>query len=121
MEGSRLVKNAEEEENSINWMDVKLFRELGFLQEVNRLFLHPLGLSLLTRIDDSGSESIAGIGDYRNDPEGLYFGLSVCDADTVSNFRYNALQVRKLLDSKKELRSKMFGSEVEPIPLEGKK
>lgn len=109
-----------EKESTINWMDIKLFRELGFLQEINRLFLHPLGLALVTQ-EDNGVESLAGVWDYRNDPEGIFYDLSSADDAKVSEFRFNSLQVRKLLDSKRESRIRILNSEIEAIPLEGKK
>ena len=57
----------------IKKMDIKEFREEGFLQEINRLFLHPLGLALEVQIDDEGNETLGGIWDYRDDPEGILF------------------------------------------------
>lgn len=33
-------------DDNINRIDIKEFRELGYLQEVNRLFFHRLGLAL---------------------------------------------------------------------------
>lgn len=54
-------------------MSVKEFRELGFLQEVNRLFLHPLGMALEVTIKDDGEEKLGGILDCRDDPEGIIF------------------------------------------------
>jgi len=58
----------------IKRMDVKEFREMGLLQEVNRLFFHPLGLALEVVVADDGSESLGGIWDYRDDPEGMLYG-----------------------------------------------
>lgn len=59
----------------INRMSVKEFREKGYLQELNRLFLHPLGLALEIIIDQSnGHEKFGQIWDYQNDPEGLTYG-----------------------------------------------
>ena len=40
-------------------MSVKEFRERGFLQELNRLFLHPLGLALEVIIDNKTDASVA--------------------------------------------------------------
>jgi hypothetical protein len=37
----------------IKHLDIKEFRELGFLQEANRLFFHPHGLALEVRVIDS--------------------------------------------------------------------
>lgn len=57
----------------IKFIDIKEFREFGYLQEVNRRFFHPLGLALEVQIDEQGNEKLGRIWDYRNDPEGLRF------------------------------------------------
>lgn len=84
-------------------IDIKEFRELGFLQEANRQFFHPLGLALEVVVADcekcgghgrraprsaaekgktppcaacggSGKvERLGGVWDYRDDPEGIAF------------------------------------------------
>lgn len=55
-------------------IDIKEFRERGYLQEVNRLFFHPLGLALEVIIDEEdGSMHLGGIWDSRDDPEGILF------------------------------------------------
>jgi hypothetical protein len=55
-------------------MDIKEFVELGYLQELNRLSLHPLGLALVVSIDDeTGEYKLSGIWDQRDDPEGIVF------------------------------------------------
>jgi hypothetical protein len=63
-------------------MDLREFVEEGYLQEVNRRFLHPLGLALEVRIavnPDAGDErteveyELGGIWDGRDDPEGTIF------------------------------------------------
>ena len=59
------------------YMDIKEFRELGFLQEVNRRFLHQFGLALKVVVDEDGTESLGGIWDYRDDPEGIRFKKGV--------------------------------------------
>lgn len=41
----------------IKKIDIKEFRESGYLQELNRTFLHPLGLALEVEIDDKGNEN----------------------------------------------------------------
>lgn len=55
----------------IKRMDPAEFRELGFLQEVNRQFLHPLGLALEVVVEEDGSVAMGGIWDFRDDPEGI--------------------------------------------------
>ena len=57
----------------INRIDIKEFRELGLLVELNRAFLHPLGLALEVDIDKDGNEKLGGIWDYRDDPEGMTY------------------------------------------------
>jgi len=59
-------------------MDIKEFCGLGLLQEVNRLFFHPMGLALEVTADkteDGGFENynLSGIWDHRDDPEGIFF------------------------------------------------
>lgn len=67
----------------IKRIDIKEFREVGFLQEVNRAFLHPLGLALEVVINEDGSEALGGVWDYRDDPEGMCFGNAV-DEDKIA-------------------------------------
>jgi hypothetical protein len=81
----------------MKYMDIKEFRDLGLLQEINRLFLHPMGLALEVRIGADGVERLGGIWDYRDDPEGILFPESVIDLDhieTVFNMRYSKVKHR---------------------------
>ena len=55
-------------------MDINEFRTEGYLQEVNRRLFHPLGLALEIMVENDGTARLSGIWDYRDDPEGLYFG-----------------------------------------------
>lgn len=63
----------------IKRIDIKEFREFGYLQEVNRQFFHPLGLALEVVIDEeTGEESLGGVWDYRDSPDGIrYTGLDL--------------------------------------------
>jgi len=88
--------------NDIRRIDIKEFREKGFLQEANRLFFHPLGLALEVEIDDSGNEKLGGVWDYRDDPEGMAFGDGIIDQNKIDH-------VLKLKDSKRDVRFKLFG------------
>lgn len=93
--------------NAIKRMSVQEFRDIGFLQEANRLFFHPLGLALEVivkckespNIADSGEMLIGGIWDYRDDPEGMLFNEKDIDLDKVHN-------VQKLRQPKLEKRKK---------------
>lgn len=57
--------------DNIKKMSAKEFRELGLLQEVNRLYLHPMGLALEIVVEDDGTEHFGEVWDYRADPEGM--------------------------------------------------
>lgn len=86
--------------DEIKRMDIKEFRELGFLQEANRQFFHPLGLALETVVDEeTGEERLGGVWDYRDDPEGIFFfgGHLLKNGDEM---RCKAYLVTKFKDSK---------------------
>lgn len=59
--------------NDVKRIDIAEFRRLGFVQEINRLVLHPCGLALEVTISDDGVERLGGVWDYRDDPEGIYY------------------------------------------------
>lgn len=67
--------------DNVKRMDVAEFRREGYLQEVNRRFLHPLGLALEVVVEEDGSERLGGVWDCRGDAEGVYFAG---DADTAA-------------------------------------
>lgn len=61
-------------DTKIHYMDLSEFVETGYLQELNRCFLHPLGLALeAVAEDDNTLTRLGGIWDYRHDPEGIAF------------------------------------------------
>ncbi len=72
----------------IKRISIEEFREFGFLLELNRRFLHPLGMALEVTIDEeTGEESLGGIWDYREDPEGMMYGeLQQDKIDRVKKF-----------------------------------
>lgn len=57
----------------IKYIDLGEFRDQGYLQELNRQFLHPLGLAMELRQTANGQWEFGGIWDYRKDVEGLYY------------------------------------------------
>lgn len=76
-------------------MDVKEFVEFGYLQELNRQFLHPLGLALAVTVDDDDNHQLAGIQDHRDDPEGVAFASVDFDKYlNVSREQFNRSQPR---------------------------
>lgn len=90
----------------IKRMDIKEFRRLGYLQELNRGFLHPLGLALEVEIDEDGTERFGGVWDYREDPEGILYGeIDPKKVQYVADQR----------DERKPLRVKMLGYWQQPV------
>lgn len=79
-------------------MNLNEFRNEGFLQEVNRLFFHPLGLALEVFVGEDGNvTSLGGIWDYRDDPEGMFFtndSLSEEKIDNVKKLRASKIMNR---------------------------
>ena len=63
-------------------MDLREFWEFGYLQEVNRMVLNPLGLALMVNVDDeTGEVTLEGVWDQRDDPEGIYIHEETLDID----------------------------------------
>ena len=56
----------------MKYMSVKEFRELGILQELNRAFLHPLGLALEVVVHHFGHEEFGRVW-MTDDPEGFTY------------------------------------------------
>ncbi len=92
--------------SEVKRIDIKEFREHGYLQELNRQFLHPLGMALEISIDEEGNETLGGIWDYRNDKEGILY-----DEDLVKTRRFkgNIEFVRNQWLEKEKSRNEIFG------------
>lgn len=100
---------------SIKRIDIQEFREKGYLQEVNRRFLHPLGLALEIIIEKDGEEKLGGVWDIRDDPEGMMFDFENGNYD-LEDLRKKQKFVQKEFNNRRSEREKLFGSLVEPIP-----
>lgn len=89
-------------DETINYMTVQEFRDKGFLQELNRRFLHPAGMALSVIVDDETGE-VSGFGpiwDYRDDPVGL----------TCPEFsRSRTLEYQRLVTEKAAAREQKIG------------
>lgn len=75
-------------------MSAKEFREQGYLQELNRQFLHPLGLALEVNLEKDGSESFGEVWDYRDDPEGMTYGPDMIDPQKAMRIYGEGLKKR---------------------------
>lgn len=88
---------------TINTIDIKEFREKGYLQEANRLFFHPLGLALAVNIDENGEETLGDVWDYRDDPEGMFFGSNELHVDKINHVAdLKTSKIKKRLTSENE-------------------
>ena len=105
----------EKESTEVKYIDVKVFREAGFLQELNRQFLHPLGLALEVKIDDNGNERLGGIWEYQDDPEGIIYGIKNSDEERIMRFKKNRDYVKAELQKHSGVRKKLLGQIIEPI------
>jgi len=101
----------------IKYINIKEFRTKGYLQEVNRRFLHPLGLALEVTTDKDGNEVINGVWDSRDDLEGIAYGLAEMeDEERLEIFRAKQRHVNQELKKRLEHRKLLFDGLVEQIP-----
>lgn len=93
----------------VRHIDIAEFRNEGYLQELNRRFLHPLGLALEVVIEDDGTERLGGIWDYRDDPEGIYF------APESTDLSKHAEHIDELWATRSPAREAELGFFVQPV------
>jgi hypothetical protein len=93
-----------------NRMALNEFVDEGYLHELNRQFLHPLGLALEVICDDVTGEvhRFGGIHDYREDPEGMTFGEDTLDVDKVK-------RIAAITEARKAGREAGLGYWVQPL------
>lgn len=97
-------------------MSVKEFRALGYLQELNRTFLHPLGLALEVKVDEETGDEIFGeVWDSRDDPEGIVFGMKDSDEERIQRFKIHAKYVDTEREKRVKVRKEGLGFVIEPI------
>jgi len=83
---ARQLTLSEDPESDLNVrrMTPKEFREAGYLQEVNRQYLHILGLALDVVVDEeTGEEKFTSVFDFRDNPLGMIYSQSVIDEDAA--------------------------------------
>jgi len=98
---------------------IKEFRKLGFLQELNRQFLHPMGFALEVIVDEkTGEEQLGGIWDYRDDPEGIIYDIENSDEERIKRFAENANYVENHINKMIATRIDILGYGVEQIPFQ---
>lgn len=130
--------------DDVKYLPVEEFQNLGYVQEVNRLFLHPRGLALavaspwtreavqkelaekgiqfgddaidciMTFISATGmtGKTLAGVWDYREDPEGIVFADGLLDdQDSLDK----AERVQAEFNVHAEARVALYGSPFQPV------
>lgn len=93
-------------------LSIKDFTDLGYLQELNRQFLHPLGLALAVDVADDGIHTLVGVWDCRDDLEGIAFA-----AELANSAEAGAKAARVLGQSiiRKPARQAALGYVVQPL------
>jgi len=102
------------EQDPVQVMTVKDFREKGYLQELNRKFLHPLGLAIEIILCDDGQERFGRIWDYREDKEGIYFDEDVIDPE-------KSYLINQETRIRRQHRTAALGYFIQPVPKKNKK
>jgi len=93
-------------------IDIKEFREKGYLQEVNRLFFHPIGLALAISFNDEGIWTLDAILDSRDDAEGFVYG------DDFLPLASHAKNIQDQMDEKRIARESTLGYFIQPATKE---
>lgn len=88
-------------------MTVKDFRAAGYLQELNRQFLHPLGLALEVVRQANGEERFGLVWDSREDSQGFAYG-----PDTIEIPK--AIRVEREMEDKRRARQASLGYYIQP-------
>lgn len=91
------------------------FRKQGYLQELNRQFLHPLGLSLEVLSYEDGHEEFGSIYDYRTDESGIVFDLINSDNARINDFISKANNIKREKKRIQKNRKKLYKYQIEPI------
>ncbi len=94
-------------------MTPKEFREQGYLMELNRRFLHPLGLALEVEINDHGVEAFGAVWDCRSDAEGIMFSEDELKRAGVAEA---ARRIRRERSGRCIARQKRLRFMIQPIP-----
>ena len=110
---SEAVRHKDEATGHVKYMDLGEFKNLGYLQEVNRQFLHPRGLALEMIVEDDGSVRFGGVWDYRDDPEGMNFGGKLLEQMTRL-----AQEPQEEFERHIEARQRNLGYVIQPVELQ---
>lgn len=94
--------------SDIKRIEIAEFVSEGYLQELNRLFLHPLGLALEVHVDTNRRPIyLGGVWDFRDDLEGIVYTDGVIDLEKVE-------RIRQLAEGRKPYRLDRLGYWIQP-------
>lgn len=119
---------------SIKYLNIKEFREKGYLQEANRRFFHPLGVALevtqhrnrflrflflITRafkcLFVPNDEDLTGVWDSREDPVGFYYDYKNSDKDRILKAIEKNLFICNENGKRCQQREDLLGERIEPF------
>jgi phosphoenolpyruvate synthase/pyruvate phosphate dikinase len=84
-------------------IDIKEFREKGYLQEVNRRFFHRLGMALVVYVrNDNGEEGLSCIRDHQE--EGIEYGFKTMKPKELVKYQERANFVDNCMSDHSEIR-----------------
>lgn len=102
---------SEKQQPEIKYMSLKEFRDRGLLQEINRQFLHPLGLAFAVGVSNETDDVIfGGIWDYRDKPGGILF-----DEKLSLNHRAEQYVSELRLKNQEKRKNRFGGSIIQPL------
>ena len=97
----------------MKYISIKEFTQLGFVQELNRQFLHPLGMALEVEESDDDDWSFSAIWDGREDLGGIIFGF--VDKDDLEDARRKQKYVLDEWYIRETTRRVALGYMIQPI------
>jgi len=92
--------------SEIKKMNIKDFRAEGYLQELNRRFLHPLGLAMEVIIEEDGTEKLGDVWDYREEDEGMCYHKTLLNNPV---FKAKKEKLDKIIKERRSKREKILG------------
>lgn len=104
------------ENNDFDTLSGDEFRKLGYLQEVNRRFFHPLGLAMAANVDSTGAVVSFSILDDREDKMGFIYDIAKSDDERKERFKRNAKFIDDEIEKRSANRIDYLGMTWEPIP-----
>lgn len=101
--------DAQQEKPEVNYMDLGEFKSSGLLQEVNRRFLHIMGLALGVGTWPDGTKEMVVIDNKATQTSGMIY------PDMGEDHEARAANVQKLYDDMAAARQRTYGFVIQPL------